>query len=284
MSIELNWNKTALNWDQVKELLPKTFKSDGLPSEYNLNESLDLIEELLKDPIITDEIHEGLIEGFIDSTSEFWYEEIIDNLFDTIGLRYPDIADSEKFEIINKYQQDITDYINSIDNHDYIGDLFKNTRDIPVYIEYNSNWDCHVGIDGMESDYIKDVINLFGDALNPVQIEEEVLNAYGPNNFIIPGFIRPLDLYRYSIQIDREEFKVLIPKGNRCGLFDPWNGGGSLLEMTTQKDIELPINKVLDTVFDYFSIRVDGDGGYSIKEVYGTTEGFFKNKIKLLNL
>ena len=30
MSIELNWNKTALNWDQVKELLPKTFESDGI--------------------------------------------------------------------------------------------------------------------------------------------------------------------------------------------------------------------------------------------------------------
>ena len=55
---------------------------------------------------------------------------------------------------------------------------------------------------------------------------------------------------------------IIISKRAETGLYDPWNGGGSLLEIQLEKDVELPVRYIR-------SALPDGMDGYSISSVYG---------------
>ena len=55
---------------------------------------------------------------------------------------------------------------------------------------------------------------------------------------------------------------ILLDKTTTTGLYDPWNGGGSLLEIHLDKDVRLPI-RCIDTA------KHDGCRGYSIRGIYG---------------
>lgn len=55
---------------------------------------------------------------------------------------------------------------------------------------------------------------------------------------------------------------IIIDKKTTTGLYDPWGGGGSVLEVELDKDVKLPIKFIR-------SALPDGGDGYSIEEVYG---------------
>ncbi len=55
---------------------------------------------------------------------------------------------------------------------------------------------------------------------------------------------------------------IVIDKDTKNGLFDPWNGGGSLLDVELEKDVVLPIRFIR-------SAWPDGCDGYGIDDVYG---------------
>lgn len=55
---------------------------------------------------------------------------------------------------------------------------------------------------------------------------------------------------------------IVIDKDTETGLFDPWNGGGSLFEIQLEKDVKLPIKYIR-------SALPDGGDGHSVESVYG---------------
>ncbi len=57
---------------------------------------------------------------------------------------------------------------------------------------------------------------------------------------------------------------IVLSKDTMCGLFDPWQGGGSVLEIELEKDVKLPIKYI-------FSAMPDGGNcyGYGVGNVYG---------------
>ncbi|MDD5598054.1 MAG: hypothetical protein PHV82_08920 [Victivallaceae bacterium] len=55
---------------------------------------------------------------------------------------------------------------------------------------------------------------------------------------------------------------IILDEGTTCGLYDPWNGAGSVLEIQLEKDVRLPI-RMIDSAWP------DGGRGYSINEIYG---------------
>ncbi len=55
---------------------------------------------------------------------------------------------------------------------------------------------------------------------------------------------------------------IILDKSTTCGLYNPWNGSGSCLEIELEKDVRLPI-RMID------SATPDGDRGYSISEIWG---------------
>lgn len=69
---------------------------------------------------------------------------------------------------------------------------------------------------------------------------------------------------------------IVIDKRVECGLFDPWDGGGSVLEIACEKDVEIPFENIWKFYIDEKrSNRYD-----SIHNVYGTTDAFWKDYLK----
>jgi hypothetical protein len=83
----------------------------------------------------------------------------------------------------------------------------------------------------------------------------------------------------------RKHHQIVIPKGNSCGLFNYWNGGGSMLEMTLKRDLVLPLRLPRKTEYDSFELFVDErncNTGYCIDEVYGMITGAWGKEIRLV--
>ena len=69
---------------------------------------------------------------------------------------------------------------------------------------------------------------------------------------------------------------IVIDKKAECGLFDPWEGGGSVLEIACEKDIEIPFGNVWKFYIDERrSSRYD-----SIHNVYGTDSSLWRDCLK----
>lgn len=55
---------------------------------------------------------------------------------------------------------------------------------------------------------------------------------------------------------------LVLSKDTTCGLYDSWNGSGSVLEIKLEKDVRLPFRCIA-------SADHDGCHGYGIREIYG---------------
>ena len=69
---------------------------------------------------------------------------------------------------------------------------------------------------------------------------------------------------------------IVLDKRVECGLFDPWEGGGSVLEIACEKDIEIPFKNIWKFYIDARrSNRYD-----SIHNVYGTGDSIWRDFLK----
>ena len=69
---------------------------------------------------------------------------------------------------------------------------------------------------------------------------------------------------------------IVLDKRVECGLFDPWSGGGSVLEIACEKDVEIPFENIWKFYIDESrSNRYD-----SIHNVYGTDSSLWKDYLK----
>ena len=69
---------------------------------------------------------------------------------------------------------------------------------------------------------------------------------------------------------------IVLDKRVECGLFDPWQGGGSVLEIACEKDVEIPFENIWKFYIDERrSSRYD-----SIHNVYGTDSSLWKDCLK----
>ena len=69
---------------------------------------------------------------------------------------------------------------------------------------------------------------------------------------------------------------IVLDKRVVCGLFDPWQGGGSVLEIACEKDVEIPFENIWKFYIDESrSNRYD-----SIHNVYGTDSSLWRDCLK----
>jgi len=62
--------------------------------------------------------------------------------------------------------------------------------------------------------------------------------------------------------------EVILSKKTSCGLYNPWQGSGSVLEIELEKDVVLPL-RYID------SAMPDGCRGYSVDGIYGLVSSFW---------
>ena len=86
-----------------------------------------------------------------------------------------------------------------------------------------------------------------------------------------------LEEYCSMFENDAEKYtllpkEIVLGKNVDLGIFNPWNGSGSCLEIELEKDVVLPN----DMVFDCQIEGVKTDNGYSVDEVYGLVGSCWK--------
>ena len=69
---------------------------------------------------------------------------------------------------------------------------------------------------------------------------------------------------------------VVLSKNVTCGLFDPWEGSGSVLDIACEKDIEIPFENIWKLYVD----EKRGNRYDSIHNVYGTDSSIWRDCLK----
>ena len=69
---------------------------------------------------------------------------------------------------------------------------------------------------------------------------------------------------------------IILNKWVTCGLFNPWDGSGSILDISCEKDVEIPFKNIWKFYIDESRSNRYG----SIHNVYGTTDALWKNYLK----
>lgn len=69
---------------------------------------------------------------------------------------------------------------------------------------------------------------------------------------------------------------IILGKNTECGLFDPWNGAGSVLEICLEKDVRIPVRFIR-------SALPDGEDGWGVGSVYGVVSSLWRNTLKKIH-
>lgn len=79
---------------------------------------------------------------------------------------------------------------------------------------------------------------------------------------------------KYDPRLNESKAYILLGKETMCGLYNPWNGGGSVMEVQLDKDVRLPVM--------FAEICVEGckSRGYDVGEVYGLCKDCWKESVK----
>lgn len=119
---------------------------------------------------------------------------------------------------------------------------------------------------------IYDEINNAGSHMNTLtfMVKMELREYFNLANAI--GAERELNK-SYTMDGRKGRGWILLDKSTTTGLYDPWNGGGSLLEIRLDKDVRLPI-RCIETA------KQDGCRGYSIREIYSCCTSLWTETLK----
>ena len=83
--------------------------------------------------------------------------------------------------------------------------------------------------------------------------------------------------YYYDERIDNGEY-IALEKNVECGLFNPWLGSGSVLEIALEKDIKIPMKAIWSA---WIEVHGGCPYGYTVDEVYGLDRRVFREVIEL---
>lgn len=111
--------------------------------------------------------------------------------------------------------------------------------------------------------------------INSVITELENLPSYcGMLTFLVEMTIE--DLCKLKAK-DKDFTKIIISKNTMCGLFESWNGSGSVLEIELDKDIEIPKEMIWDAWMEGTKPH-----GYDIDEVYGLIDSAWHGNLEMV--
>lgn len=248
------------------------------------------------------EVYEEIMEMNLDHICTI-EDERLKEAFNEVNkdedLNYDDVRDELKDNLLDYLYVDIN-----------LEELIDRTNPINVRIEMLSNYDC-INSHYFEGSYSYEK-SYFGDMVDTLNLNPKIVKGMLESNGIecegnwedIPsrngnGYVSYKDFLQeiensscganlltfmgtinLSDYIDRKESikKVTVPKGNFCGLFSSYQGGGSVLEMELKRDFTVKLGTK-----DYYGYKMEIDnssGGYSMQEVYGLSQSAWKSNIK----
>lgn len=300
-----------LTFEDLKELLPTRTSLYYVDYRDSLDEHTKIIQKCI-DEKSADLLYEAIDEWY--SESPFYAFEYLDKeLISDICNKF-EIEEDEAEEILEEFRDEIRDHYYNVDDSNVLKDLVRNSDSIQVRVPLYSNYDCinshyFEGGYSYKESYFGDMVDVLN--LNPAKVKKmllendvEVYGAFpnykhregkelvsyekfwqelensscGANLLVFVGKVDIQDLIDNNFELK----EITVPKGNKCGLFSDFQGGGSVIEMELLRDfkikLDVPRKKNL-TKYDSFSLLIDETNGYSINEVYGVSSEFFGNNL-----
>ena len=276
----------------------RLFYSDPMD---NLNDYLNILQECI-------ESHsKNALYEVVDQISDYQIDEAVYEVMGALKTKLEEkgYPANEVDDFFSDNEGEIMDEIHVRDVSEPIEQLVNNTGldgQVCAYIDMTSSFDC-VNSYELESEngfsydksYFGDMIDQLN--LNPSKVEK-LLHAEGAKTVgdfpDIPArdgqeFVRydqfveelvnnpDLGLLVFLTKVDLKELvdkdfdvqEVVVPKGNRCGLFFSGIGSGSLLGMELQRDIKLDVRH--EEAGRRMWLTLDDKNvqrGYSIQETY----------------
>ena len=241
-------------WEYADNVIKQVLKDENV-AELVENPDADEIRELIRD------------QFYIRYPEKHFLKEdvLIDLVIDTGDLNY-----------------DFTS--NSIGGH-------YNANDDSIQEEASLLWLTRQ--QGYKKSELKKALADRGNSQSPLlkSIYRETLNCSTHMNALV--FLVKMTLEEYftlhdGINKERERNKsyylsertgrgyLVLSKDTTCGLYDSWNGSGSILEIKLEKDVRLPFRCIA-------SADHDGCHSYGIREIYGCGSDLWSdNAVKLI--
>ena len=119
------------------------------------------------------------------------------------------------------------------------------------------------------------------DSLNAneflASVSSEVYNGYGCEalTFCVKMTLGQAIALKEKIK-ENSNGSIVIDKRATCGLFNPWDGSGSILDITCEKDVEIPF----ENIWKFYIDESRSDRYDSIRNVYGTDSSLWKDYLK----
>ncbi len=300
----------TLTYSAIVEIMDKSYTLLYLDQSNNLNSLTQSINDCIFNKS-ADELFDQ-IDYTYDEAGAYRKDEIIEEL--KTKCREQGYSDAEVEEVFEEYTIELRDKISERagDGESLTTTLLRNTDEQEVRIEMHSNYDCinshhFEGSYSYQESYFGDMVDAL--YLNPAKVKSEfesvgiVCDGDFPdkaerngNEYVsyqsfateISNSVSSANLLTFIGKINIEELynigfsvgQVTIPKGNRCGLYSPSQGGGSIMEMELLRDFKVSLKGSSDFDFYYLTID-DGSNGYALNDVYGVMTTFFGKAIKL---
>jgi hypothetical protein len=265
-----------------------------LEHEYDqtlVNYTLDAIENQLKSKQTNETFISVTEKVYDDASDSIFYQknELIDYAWKAMLRDYPNqniYKDKQNFfdsitdyDIFNEQYDNITSNIEiplvvTFDNN-FINKNIKLTKDIEKIRKIDQNNTSALAYLVRKQGYsYEDFKNLLTEnQKNPFlqSVREEFLNLTSPSNHLAAFISLPFnDAVKMIDDISENKLHpITLAKNTIMGLYDPQNGGGSLLNITLKKDMNITPDEIL-------TIAPDGHHGYSINQIYGKSpENFY---------
>lgn len=282
--------------------------------DYNdsLDEHTDVLVRCLEDGC-ADHLYEKVDEWFMDC-EDYSVKEILENLKnEVVELGY---GEDEVEAFFENHEYLVREEIYNRDYSDPIGDLLRNTSEIPVRIEmitkndyYSPDYNDPEDSYSYRDSYIGNIIDVLN--LNPYKVKKlleerdtyisgkfpDLINRNGNelvsyDNFHIElencscdynkltflAKICPKELYEAGFKIS----KVSVPSGNFCGLFSSDCGGGSIMEMELRSRMTFNLKPRCKSLhLPYYELIID-DGNYCAGSVYGLCDSAYGDYLTIV--
>lgn len=291
-----NTNKNIIK-EAVKKILNEdsylTKKDDMYIYEIYADYRDKLNESDIKN-ILSKDSSEAKMDAFNDLMYDFYFDHAAE-IFDNYKREIVDYI-SEHHSDIEYPDDDINEYLEDLLSIEYPTDHYLNTsvKANLILDTGDANYDFSVNsLDSIKDDglseesailwvaksqgYTKEetekaiIEDKYNNSKFLKSISEEVLNANSMNAFTFLVDTTLEDL----INFNKDTIKsVTISKNTNCGLVDFWYGAGGMIEVSLEKDLEIPVS-----IIDSFDI--DGNRGtYSIDRIYGMADDAWNGEVK----
>jgi len=257
--------------DKIDDSTAQEILEDDSPRDILIEKLWDGYQEQEWD--ITDNIVDGFEEKI--ESKLFEHEDIREAFMDVVCVDYP-----EDWALSQEFCFNIV-VSNGDDNYDFW--LNEHIVDEDGKVDENAEKAGLVWLAKQQGYTFEEVVEILKK--DPVErpktfletVQQEIDNGYGCEALT---FCVKMTLGQ-AIEL-KEKMKsnpngsIVLDKRTTCGLFNPWDGSGSVLDISCDKDIEIPFTNI----WKFYIDERRTNSCDSIHNVYGVTDALWKDYLK----